>query len=242
MDRRVKERLIGAAILTVLVVLVVPELLSGPSREAALPSQAPAGPDPAVRTVTVDLATRKTTALTDSSSGPTAVPVSVPPLARESEAAESTDHSGEAARAPAAMAPPTVATLKAQPAYAAVENSPAGPNSAKSGGQSMPKPSAADFRAVTAIPRVPVTAPSAEIVAPPGRWAVQLGSFSSRVNAEKVAREVQSRDASVYVTTSGSGEKMRYRVRVGPLPDRAAAEKTLARLRKDGLAASLVPP
>jgi cell division protein FtsN len=46
----------------------------------------------------------------------------------------------------------------------------------------------------------------------------------------------------VYVTTSGSGEKMRYRVRVGPLPDRAAAEKTLARLHKDGLAASLVPP
>ena len=31
MDRRVKERLIGASILVVLVVLIVPELLSGPA-------------------------------------------------------------------------------------------------------------------------------------------------------------------------------------------------------------------
>ena len=32
MDRRVKERLIGATILVVLIVLIVPELLSGPKR------------------------------------------------------------------------------------------------------------------------------------------------------------------------------------------------------------------
>ena len=32
MDRRVKERLVGATILVVLIVLIVPELLSGPDR------------------------------------------------------------------------------------------------------------------------------------------------------------------------------------------------------------------
>ena len=62
MDRRVKERLIGASILVVLVVLVVPELLSGPKAPApqlALP--AAASPEPN-RTVTVDLSTSKSAA------------------------------------------------------------------------------------------------------------------------------------------------------------------------------------
>ena len=41
MDRRVKERLVGASILVVLIVLIVPELLSGPA-------PAPVGPRPPV--------------------------------------------------------------------------------------------------------------------------------------------------------------------------------------------------
>ena len=62
MDRRVKERLIGATILVVLIVLIVPELLSGP-KAARTPVQPPsaAGPADAVRNVTVDLATSKAT-------------------------------------------------------------------------------------------------------------------------------------------------------------------------------------
>jgi DedD protein len=63
MERRVKERLIGASILVVLVVLVVPELLSGP--KVPTPASAPllpkpsVGEPPPVRNVTVDLATSK---------------------------------------------------------------------------------------------------------------------------------------------------------------------------------------
>src|SRR5260370_16712083 len=62
MDRRVKERLVGATILVVLIVLIVPELLSGPKARVT-PVQPPsaAGPAEAVRNVTVDLATSKTT-------------------------------------------------------------------------------------------------------------------------------------------------------------------------------------
>jgi hypothetical protein len=52
MDRRVKERLVGASILVVLIVLIVPELLSGP----ALPGHFPiAGSAPEPRNVIVDL-------------------------------------------------------------------------------------------------------------------------------------------------------------------------------------------
>jgi len=59
MDRRVKERLIGASILVALVVLVVPELLSGPKPNAApAPTLPAAAPEP-IRNVTVDLTTSK---------------------------------------------------------------------------------------------------------------------------------------------------------------------------------------
>src|SRR6202042_3337464 len=51
MDRRVKERLIGATILVVLIVLIVPELLSGP-KPAPLPPLA-AGLPSSTRNVSV---------------------------------------------------------------------------------------------------------------------------------------------------------------------------------------------
>src|SRR5258707_12747036 len=62
MDHRIKERLIGATILVVLIVLIVPELLSGPKARMT-PVQPPsaAGPAEAVRNVTVDLVTSKAT-------------------------------------------------------------------------------------------------------------------------------------------------------------------------------------
>src|SRR5450631_1166694 len=59
MDRRVKERLVGASILVVLIVLIVPELLSGPARGPMTPLLPGSTPEP-TRTVTVDLATSKT--------------------------------------------------------------------------------------------------------------------------------------------------------------------------------------
>src|SRR5579863_7947251 len=60
MDRRVKERLVGASILAALIVLIVPELLSGPPPASVNPSSGlPVSAPQPVRNVTVDLATRK---------------------------------------------------------------------------------------------------------------------------------------------------------------------------------------
>src|SRR5580704_3009381 len=59
MDRRVKERLIGATILVALIVLIVPELLSGP-KPAPVPPLAAGLPSP-TRSVSVNLATSKAT-------------------------------------------------------------------------------------------------------------------------------------------------------------------------------------
>ncbi len=79
MDRRVKERLIGAGILVVLAVALVPELLSGPkpaAPAAELPRLPVGAPDP-VRNVTVDLTTSKP-AVATASLAPTPAPAPVP--------------------------------------------------------------------------------------------------------------------------------------------------------------------
>ena len=64
MERRVKERLIGATLLVVLIVLIVPEMLSGPKPPSAKPLTVglPTSIATPTRSVSVDLATSKATA------------------------------------------------------------------------------------------------------------------------------------------------------------------------------------
>jgi DedD protein len=73
-------------------------------------------------------------------------------------------------------------------------------------------------------------------------WAVQIGSFASRANAEKLVRQLKPHESSSYVSSSGKGPSLRYRVRIGPLADRGSAEREQLKLRKEGLSATLVPP
>ena len=265
MERRVKERLVGATILVVLIILIVPELLSGPKARVT-PVQPPsaAGPAEAVRNVTVDLATSKATPAenTPAENIPTDnTAASATSLPAESTTAAGASVSGEAApgntasggatasgeaptaepapgeapvgpastsRANRAQGPPTIATLKAQqPAHSThpeLESQPSIPRSAAEGS----KPGNAS-----------ATPPAG---APNHHWAVQLGSFASRANAEKLVRQRKPLDASLYLSSSGKGASLRYRVRIGPLADRDAAEHMVAKLKKEGQSASVVPP
>ncbi len=205
MDRRLKERLVGATILVVLIVLIVPELLSGPKPAARAPAAVAGGPVEPVRNVTVDLATSKATPAEDLASA----------------AASSTP-------AP----PPSITTLKAQqPAQPTQFAQPAQPALEK---ESLPP------NAPMLTPKPGTVTASAEGSHP--SWAVQIGSFANRANAEKQMRRLKAHDSTVYVSSSGKGPSSRYRVRIGPFADRAAAEKVMVRLRKEGQSASLVAP
>jgi len=73
-------------------------------------------------------------------------------------------------------------------------------------------------------------------------WTVQLGSFANKSNAEALVRRVRADKVPVFVSSTGSGRSLRFRVRAGPLPDRAAAQRTLMRLKKEGHAGTLVAP
>ncbi len=65
-------------------------------------------------------------------------------------------------------------------------------------------------------------------------WAVQLGSFASRANADKLTRQLKSQGFAAYELSGGSGTSARYRVRVGPMADRNAAAQTAAKLKTLG--------
>jgi DedD protein len=265
MDRRVKERLVGATILMVLIVLIVPELLSGPkARVPAVPPPSSAGPVEAVRNVTVDLATSKATqaentpaenALADGTAA------SVASLSAESAGATGAPHSGDAASGTAASGdatePGTPLTAEPAPGEAAAgaplptrtNRVPGSPTIATLKAQQTARSAEPELASEPSIPR------SAPRASNPGNgnetastsvskhhWAVQLGSFASRANAEKLVRQRKPHDAAIYMSPSGKGAKARYRVRIGPLPDRDAAERVVAKLKKEGQSASLIPP
>lgn len=240
MDRRLKERLVGASILVAIFVLIVPELLSGPKR-SGLPQASATGPVEPVRNVTVDLATSKTAPADEipaaasavSSPADTPPPVDAPPRSDALPAAPAMpaaapgdmrfDQERRAAleRSPA-PGPPTIATLKAQqPASPTVENEATPPKSV------VRQP----------VPREPAAVPTSH-----HGWAVQLGSFASSVNAQKLVRQLKAQDPSAYLSPTGRGGSLRYRVRIGPLADRNTAERVVSRLRKAGHSASLIPP
>jgi DedD protein len=229
MDRRVKERLIGASILVVLIVLVVPELLSGP--KSVVPSATPAAIFPAsapepTRNVTVDLATSKAPANSEvepaeAAKGGEAAPTPAP----------STDGSSSTA-APTSTAPTSTAPTSTAPASAAPAST--APTSAAPTSAAPATDAAATAKPVETAAPSPISTRAA--------WAVQLGSFASRTNADNLSRQLKGQGFSVYVLSGGSGASVRYRVRVGPLADRDSAERTAAKLKSIGHASSLVAP
>jgi DedD protein len=217
MDRRVKERLIGASILVALIVLVVPELLSGPKSavpSATLPTTFPASAPEPTRNVTLDLATSKAPANSE-----------IEPAETQGSAASavSVAKGGEAPPAAPAPAPPT-------------DGSP----SAGSSASAAPTTVAPATVAPTTLK--PVETPAQSPISAHANWAVQLGSFASRANADNLSRQLKGQGFSVYVLPGGSSTSVRYRVRVGPLADRDSAERMAAKLKSIGHVSSLVAP
>jgi DedD protein len=219
MDRRVKERLVGASILVVLIVLIVPALLSGPAPAPVGPRLPVSAPEP-VRNVTVDLSTSK-------------------PQAPEPAAADPSEAAASAAEPPEARSTGAASAAAGGDASAGTDTDTG--STAASPKAALPKAASTESLETAAPP--PITAATAAKPAQSGHaWAVQLGSFASRVNAEKLVRHLKAQGFSVYLVSGGSGGSLRYRVRIGPLADRGSATQEIAKLKSLGQGASLVPP
>ena len=93
-------------------------------------------------------------------------------------------------------------------------------------------------------PVPPTAAPVATPTAPPaerGNFVVQLGSFGSKENADRLVRDMTAKGFAAFVAPITSGGRELYRVRVGPTRDRAAAEALAAQLRRVGQSGAIVP-
>ena len=210
-DTLVKERLTGAIILVALIVVLVPELLSGPIRPAPhARGPASSAEEPPLRSYTINLADEPRTGSDSlqmqpvSASSPSAPALVPAPAAGDPQAA-----------APAPRSEP-VTTSAPEP--------------------SRPVP-AAPVPQASAVP--PATA-SPTLAGASGAYVVQLGSFASRANAERLARQVHGLGYPVSVSRGNTGRRL-YRVQVGPARDHASAEQMAAKLHTQGHAGTVVP-
>ena len=205
MESPVKERLTGALILIAALIVVVPEMLSGPDNSTpASGEDAEAGPP--VRTYQLQLDTPAAGRSEDQSA--------LSPVRPEPAAAASPE--------------PPVASVSA------TEQPATGTPAAES--PAAPKPELASVDS----PRS--DKPAAAASAPAGNWWAQLGSFSSRDNAERLARELRAAGYQISVSPSKSNGKELFRVRAGPVGNREAAVALQGRLAAAGHKAALVAP
>ena len=95
-------------------------------------------------------------------------------------------------------------------------------------------------------PKAPAPSRETERAAPAdasltGMWAVQLGSFSNRANAERLAANLREDGYAAFLSQLGTAAGELHRVRIGPQKDRDAAESVAAKLADAGHKGQVVP-
>ncbi len=203
MDRQLAERMVGAACLLAVLVLVVPSILDGNQEPEST------GPEPELLEVPDQ---RTHTLILDNAAR-------VPPVP------QLRDMPGEAAgtlpddEPPAGTIPAPVQAQEATPVPVPIPE--------------PEKPAVVAPPATDKVAAAPSTAPAeARAVPDAGQWYVQLGVFSSRQNAEGLAKKLKAGGFDTTVRKTGSGTMSR--VLVGPRADRDAAVVLADKLKAAG--------
>jgi cell division septation protein DedD len=245
----VKERLTGAVILVALMVLLVPELLTGPIRTKSLPAApanagsspatatGPASPgrQPPLRTYTLTLGSAS------SAHGSAAAPAVQP---------------GSAASTPEVPPSPAQEPTQSVPAKAAGATVAAPGHGRASQGAAAPRHAAARTPAPRPAPTAARTGSGLQVAGPPahrtvrhaparasssGRWVVQLGVFAEHRNAVRLASLLGHRGFRVSVSPVRVRSRVLWRVSTAPPQARAAALHLAARLRAAGHRGDVLP-
>jgi DedD protein len=207
MDRQLAQRMIGAACLLAVLVLVVPAILDGNPDSDAIISR------PAVDDA-MDLRTHTIRLDGEEREPPVPTPLQVAPVADS--------------------VPPEAAPPESEPAEAAAPE-PAPKESPRIPVAAPPAAPEAVREQVRDLRREPVTSvETAPTRTNGGDWIVQLGSFSQRANADRLAAELERKGFSVSVQGGGGTSGNLIRVRAGPVADRPAAEALARQLAAAG--------
>ena len=189
MERALKERIIGAIVLVIFVVLVVPIFLDGPPEDGEIISARvllPGQKDQDTKTVVLERGRSE--------------PI---PVANSTE------------------------DVPAEPKV------------------TRPAPEPVVQQETVREEQTPALQPQAEPKKPAasttGMWAVQLGSFSNKENAEKLAADLRKQGYAAFLSQLQTSSGQLHRVRIGPQKDRASAEAMAARLLKVNHKGQVVP-
>jgi DedD protein len=98
-----------------------------------------------------------------------------------------------------------------------------------------PKPQPAEAKRETAPAQIEAG------TSPTGMWAVQLGSFSEKKNAERLAVKLKEQNFAAFLSQAPGQSGSFHRVRTGPLKDRESADAMAERLQKAGYEGRVVP-
>ena len=222
MERIVKERLVGAAVLMAAAIILIPEMLSGPDRDSRAQSPAQSRSDAPIKTYTIDLSQSP-----GAQAAPAVVENRAPPPEETSSAAQPSAQPATPQPAAADQAKPEVSQQQTAATTAApepVHSDPARPvveppTPVPATARTAPRPLASDAGAPTS-----------------GRWAVQIASYAKEATAERIAKQLRDRGLSAFVMPVKSGGTTLYRVRIGPMKDRASAEAALRDVKSPGAA------
>ena len=209
MDTRLKQRLIGAAVLVALAVIFLPMLIGGPE------------PDAGTSTVPVDVPARddrrfETRDLTLAPPAPVPAPPApdAAPVAPEDRVA-TVDTTGAPARIDAVSGAPVGTQAAPAPQAAAPTRRPV----------SRPTPDPAPAAPPAAPPDVPAATAS-------GRWAVNLGSYANAANANALVAQLRQQRLPAYAEQVALNGKSAQRVRLGPFAQRSEAESARLSVQK----------
>ena len=225
--RRVKERLTGAVILVALIVLLVPELLTGPPRLTS--ASTPPGRAGAVAAVAASAPVRSYTL--PLGAGADARMASIRD-AEQAPAAAGTAQAGAAptlAKSQPATAPPAV-TSKVKPEP---EPPPQAAAAIRPKAKPLPQERAAARAAVAPARRTRHATSGAQ-------WAVQLGVFALRGDALRLGQRVRARGIPVRITPLHIRGRLLWRVATGAVSGHAAGLALARRLRGLGLKGELL--
>ncbi len=211
MERALKERIIGAAVLVLFVVLVVPIFLDGPPDDTEMVSERvllPGQEEQKTQTVVLDRDRKEPVPNT---------PVDPAPQPRPDRAPADEEPAPQVTQ-PEAKEPAAEPEVQEKPAEEEpVEEEP--------------------------VKEEPVAEPVRQ--PPPasttGMWAVQLGSFSNKDNAEKLAADLRKQGYAAFLSQLQTDAGQLHRVRIGPQKDRESAEAMASRLLKVGHKGQVVP-
>ncbi|MDP3878213.1 MAG: SPOR domain-containing protein [Methylobacter sp.] len=263
MDHELKQRLIGAVVVTALCAIFIPMLFDDPVdnsgqlvSELSIPApadsgtankQLPTGADQVLKPIEEEPLSTDTVA-TEEMAEPEASQLKPERSAGEPLYAESAgyDDSGEgdfAEPAPALPAKkpvvqavvPKTKPKAAEPLAPAVKKPPQPAKEAEA-----VKPPAAAKKIIEAIAEPKKPAVEAKAPAKLERWYIQLGSFSKKENAMSLWNSLHDQGLPVSLDTVKTDKGATYRLRIGPELDKKKAAAMKSRLDKQNIDAILL--